>query len=131
MANKPFTSENKTKMILSVRKSMNVFDVNGEKVGVVQFVRFGDEDLNDPGVETQSVSPDPDEDQTLIGWMNDVFAKEEGLPEETRARFLRFGYIRIDTGIIGADRYVEADHVASVDGEDVHLSVSKESLPKR
>lgn len=108
-----------------VREGMTVMDRDGEKVGTVEDVRMGD-----PGAVTEAGNQREHPD--FLGTIADVFTGEEhepDVPNPLRARLLRSGYLKIDGGfLVGKDRYVPADMIASVNEDVVRLHARKDEL---
>jgi hypothetical protein len=115
-------------MLGQVREAMTVYDREDNKVGTVRFVHFGDEDLDKPGVETATAPRDQWKEKGLIEDLAEAIVPPDRFPPELRSRLQRYGYIRIDTGLLSADRYATADQVADVKGDRVKLSVTKTNL---
>ncbi len=116
------------RMLQDVREGMKARDANGEEVGTVNFVHLADAEA----VTTES-DRGPDEgggiesgnrpDVTLL----DVFQGDEDSGATERQR--QTGYIRIDAkGWFSGNKYVGANQIAGVNGNDVTLSVTKDSL---
>jgi len=104
-----------------VRPGMAVVDARGEGLGTVDHVKMGD-----PGAATVGADLPPQP-----GIFAAVFGAEgePDVPEPTRSRLLRWGYVKVDgRGWIDTDRYVTADLIAGVAGETVTLAVAKERL---
>lgn len=110
-----------------IREGMNVRDLHGDHIGVVNFVQFSDEDPHQPGPETVSV-PAPEHRNTFMEDLAGVFAGSRELPEELRKRLMRHGYIRIDTGLLSADRIAIMDQVIGVTDKEVHLTADTDEL---
>ena len=76
-----------------IREGMTVLDVEGNRIGTVEFVKFGDEDVQQPGTEANEVSPTP-RTAAYPNFLEDVAAAisgEDSVPEEVRANLLRLG----------------------------------------
>jgi hypothetical protein len=116
----------------SIRKGMDVYDFDENKIGTVEYVQFGDEDPNDPSAQTETVSPAQiDSRDSIIDNIADAFRSDD-LPEELRERLLRHGFIRVDAaGLFSADRYILADQIQSVSEDRVTVSVDKEEAIRR
>jgi len=110
-----------------VREGMTVVDSAGEKIGKVEDFKMGD-----PGAATEQGNELGD--GGLLGDVARAFGdeREPDVPGPMRASLLRTGYLKIDSPgfLIETDRYVPADRVASVAGDTVHLSVTKDMLIK-
>jgi hypothetical protein len=114
---------------------MDVFDVNGDKVGVVEDMYFG-ADVDDPqahgsGARTTG-TPRTVNDGGIVGdVMRAVFGDDE-LPETLRNRLLNDGFIRIEPGtLLGADMYATPDQITAVSGDGVRLNVTGDKLIRR
>ncbi|MHA6692941.1 hypothetical protein [Devosia sp. A449] len=120
------------KILEDIRKDMAVYDQSRHEIGVVDFVRFGDEDPDSPGPETAGPNPiDENKRGSFIENLLDVFGPDD-LPEVLRARLVRSGFVRIDgEGLFSADRYIMPDQIQSVAGGKVTLKVDKSDLMKR
>ena len=112
-----------------VEQGMRVFDREHHEIGKVEWVQFGDDDLETPEVEASGPSARRDDDSLV-----DVIARaftDDNVPEEVRARLVQQGFVRIDAdGLFAADRYVMPDQIDSVSGEGLMLNVSKDELLK-
>lgn len=117
------TNSDGTRMLQNVREGMRVSDANGEEVGTVNFVHFADPEAVTTESDRGAGEGGGDADVSLL----DVF--EGGEDSGATERQLQTGYIRIDAGgLFAGDKYVGAENVASVNGDDVTLSVTKDSL---
>jgi hypothetical protein len=120
------------RIMRDIRKDMKVYDRNHNEIGVVEFVKFGDEDPATLGFETTGVNPmDRDDKESFIDSLLDVFTHDD-LPQALRDRLLRFGFVRIDgEGLFSADRYILPDQIQSVADGKVMLKVKKSELIKQ
>lgn len=109
-----------------IKEGMKVLDVNGDKVGKVDSVRFGDENYEQPGVETTKVNYGDNED-TYIDIIAQVYDPID-IPEEIQARMYRHGFLSIDSGFLKKDRYVLLSDVARISEDEVYLSIAKDEL---
>jgi hypothetical protein len=112
-----------------IREDMTVYDVNEDQVGTVKQVQFSDEQPDQPGPETESTSvpQDPRED-TLVNKVAEAIFDNSQMPDEVRQRLLNEGFVRIDTGLLHADRFALPEHIARVEGEKVYLRVVNDEL---
>lgn len=108
----------------AVRDGMTVFDANGEKVGKVKAVRMGD-----PQAAT-SQGQESGFGHGILGHLAEAFGDAtSSVPEGAKERLARVGFLQVDaTGLFTGDRYVASDEIASVDGDEVHLSVEAAKL---
>lgn len=119
-----------TEELTRIEEGMTVIDVNGDKVGTVEFVRFGDEDYTQPGPETSEVYYATEREDTFIDIVAQVFDPHEidAMPKELQERMYRHGFLKVDPGLFHRDRYVLLDNVNSVMDSEVHLSITKDEL---
>jgi hypothetical protein len=118
-------------ILAQVRDGMTVYDHNGDSIGTVRLVRMSDEMPDQPGPETASTTTsDRMREDSLIDDIADAFTHESRLTEELRARLLHQGFVRIDLGVLRADRFALPDQISSVSDEDVHLNVAADDLIK-
>ena len=114
-----------------ITEGMKVFDRLHHEIGTVERVQMSDDDPSTPEVEAVEPAPLEMRRETIVDSLAEVFAPDD-LPEEVRERLLQQGFIRIDSaGLFAADRYVMADQIMSVSGDEVTLKVSKDELVKR
>ncbi len=109
-----------------IQDGMDVIDVTGEKIGTVEFIRFGDEGYNNSAPETNEAYYEGSED-TFIDIVAQVF-DPISIPKEIQARMYRHGFLKIETGLFSDDRYVLLDNVASIHNDKVQLSINKDQL---
>lgn len=128
-----------------VHKGMKVVDASGDDLGKVSDVKMGDpQAVTDTGEYPEGSGWDVGlfgtvaggrgttaeaADPAAVGGPGNV-GGEPDLPEPLAARLLREGYIKIDAGLFGSDRYAPAWTIERVDGDTVHLSANKDDLPK-
>lgn len=110
--------------IEQVREDMRVVDQTGAELGRIDLVKLGDPDA----VTTAGQRGSPE--GGMVGVLRrSIGGAEPDVPEPLAARLLRQGFVRVDAkGLLDRDLYVAADQIARVDGDQVHLSVSKEAL---
>jgi sporulation protein YlmC with PRC-barrel domain len=115
-------------LLTQVHKDMSVYDRTGKKIGSVENVQFGDEDLERPGVETSTAQALNATGNDLVEDLAKALKTEEQVPLELRKRLLRYGYIKVDTGILKSDRYASADQIARVTADRIDLDVTMNEL---
>jgi hypothetical protein len=110
-----------TEVLSQIREGMRVVDVNGEELGKVEAVQFGDP-------EAVTVSPIVLHDR--IGLLAAVFdGPEPHVAEPFFSHLLRVGFVKIDgRGWIDTDYYVTPDMVKSVSGNTVMLKAPKDRV---
>lgn len=111
-----------------INEGMKVYDANGEELGEVVDVRYGDEDETQPGPETSTGSEAQTKNSNFVTELAQAFVGEDDVPEEVEAYLRRHGYIKIDKGIFQGPRYTTMNNIARVEGEDIHLEVTHDSL---
>jgi hypothetical protein len=121
------------RLLQQIREDMDVYDVDGNRIGEVEDVYFGEvsgaADARGQGPATTQGAYR--ENDTWLHDLAEVFAGEEDLPEVLRARLLREGFLRLDaSGLLAADRYVLPDQIASVSADGVRLRVRRDELIK-
>lgn len=126
-----------------VRDGMTVLDRAGRVVGKVSFVKLGDPDAASDEGEAMAEAPGevvaaPGSVMGLSGGNPIVSmpvgpSDDEGIPdvaEPLRARLLRSGYLKVaHAHLFGKSHYVQADQIATVDGDTVRLNVDLDHLP--
>lgn len=115
-------------ILSSIREGMGVFDANGDRLGTVKFVKFGDENPNQPGTEAVTAAPDNTQRDSLIENIAEAVVVTGDEHPELEARLLRSGYIRIDRGLMRGDRFAGADDIAAVIDDRVVLKLSEDQL---
>jgi hypothetical protein len=113
-----------TRPMTAVRPGMAVVDRDGQPVGTVDTVR-----MSDPGAVTAQ-----GQDQAPAGLFAAAAEARTGSPEPkvpapAAERLIRIGYLKIDRPG-PTDAYAGADEVASVHGDEVHLTVAEDTLMK-
>jgi hypothetical protein len=105
-------------ILTHVHKGMRVVDENGEVLGKVEKVQFGD---------PEAVTVSPIVLQERLG-LREAFldGPEPHVPEPFFSHLLRLGFVKIDgRGWIDTDYYVTPDMIQSVSGDTVTLKVPK------
>ncbi len=120
----------KQNLMTNIKKGMTVYARDGKRVGRVDDMQFGDEDLSRRGVETSGAENPRHLDDSLVDIVVDALLGPDDTPKEIRERLLRYGFLKVDAGLLASDRYVEADQIASVSGDRVELNVTQDELVK-
>lgn len=121
------------RILEEVRQGMGVVDRDGEPIGTVDFLHFGDDDASTARIETPAASPAMEAGQvdSVIDVLADML-RHEDMPESHRQRLTRRGFMRLEgKDLSGADRYVMPSRIASVSGDTVVLKVSLSELRHR
>lgn len=115
----------------NVAEGMEVYDVEGEKVGEVKTIFFGD--VSDTAIELGGdIADSPALDlggDTFVDNLADVFGDD--IPRELAERLINEGYLLVEGGLLRSDRFVLPYQVAQVSGDEVHLNVDEDELIKR
>ena len=113
MVAQPFGEGNE--LLARISAGMVVVDAAGEHVGMVRQVYLGAADLNEA-----TLMDDPALD-----------AVPEAVPDALLVRLAVSGYVEIDTGDDGDDRYALGEQVAELAGDTVRLAVGRDTLAKK
>lgn len=120
--------------MLEIEEGMEVYDRDNKKVGTVEEVFIGESssEPHERGRESVTGSEtDPGARQTFLDDIIRGFNLDEDLPETVRARMRREGFIRVDrAGLLGSDRIILPDEIASVSEGKVQLKVARDELDK-
>lgn len=102
-------------LIERVTEGMDVIDANGDKIGTVEAVKFGDPEATTAEGQGSYETP-------FGAVLESIFGDGHNLSPEQATRLLRVGYIHVDRPVLSKDRFIASDRIASVD-DAVHLSV--------
>ena len=109
--------------IRDVTNGMTVVDAHGATVGIVDEVRMADAGAVTSAGQTPASPGNP------FAWVAEIFSTDSGLSEQAQERLARLGFVRVDaSGPFSGRRYVEADQIAAVAGDEVRLSVAADQL---
>ncbi|HEX3053931.1 MAG TPA: hypothetical protein VHP83_24965, partial [Aggregatilineaceae bacterium] len=50
-----------------------------------------------------------------------VFDSNDDMPENVRARLLRYGFIRVDTGLLSRDRFITPEEIEGISSDRVEV----------
>lgn len=110
-------------VLQQITEGMRVYDANGEEVGEVDFVHFGDPEAVTTESDRGAGEGAGDPDISLL----DVFERDN--EDSVNERMQRFGYIRIDgKGLFSGEKFALSEYISSVNGDRVNLTVTKDSL---
>ncbi len=120
------------KILSKVYKGMEVYDVEGDKVGTVERVFLGavgqESENRAQGPRTAPV-PDPTKDESFVEDLSDVFDPEDKIPDVVRERLLRHGFIRVEGAeLFDQDQYVIPEQIAAIDEDGVKLRIVRDEL---
>lgn len=114
------THAQRNAILAKVKDGMDVIDVNGDKVGTVEFVRMAPE-----GTRIEDPTP-PIDDGGVLGDFTEAITGAEG---EVTTRMLQLGFVRIDaSGWFTGRKYVEPEQIATVDADTVRLAIDKDDI---
>jgi hypothetical protein len=109
--------------IRDVTTGMTVVDAGGETVGTVDEVH-----LADAGALT-GAGQSSDQPGGPVAWIAEAFRGDSEMSQQAQEHLVRVGYVRVDAGgMFSGHRYVEADQIAAVAGDQVRLSVAADQL---
>jgi len=117
--------------VTRIKKGMTVYNIKGDKIGTVDYVKFSDENPNKPGADTATAVDTAYENTTDIVTSLATVLDDEGdnIPKVLRDRLNHLGYIRLNSsGFFESDYYIPLNKVTDVIGENVHLNTTKEEL---
>jgi hypothetical protein len=115
------TTYDRETILKEIEKGMTVYDSNGDRVGMVEFVHFSES--NGSYIKGGASLPNEPVQPSIVDLLGKVFGSDD-LPEEIRKRLLMNGFVKVDSAyLFGADRYVMPAQIEKVEKEAVHLSV--------
>ncbi len=114
-----------------VKEGMDVYS-GDNKIGTVKDIYFGDEgDSTDQSPAARATATAAGNDPTRVDTLATEFANAfDGydMNETVRNRLMSHGFIRIDTGLLGSDKFAMTEYIASASGDRVELSTSEDAL---
>jgi hypothetical protein len=120
---------NTTDLFSRIKNGMPVYDVDGNQVGIVKYVQFGEEDFTEPSLATLTGSQLPDKSSGFANGVADTLVSRNAIPETLEKQMSRYGYIQIDTmGLLASDQYALGDTIASVNNRGVILNAGSNEL---
>ena len=124
--------KDQVKLLNQVREGMTVYDSDRKDIGSVDTIYFGavsDEEYADGAIPaTAPTRKETPGENTFVGGLLEAFDPRDEIPEELAKRLNYSGFIRIDGGWFGADRYVTPDQISSVSSEGVYLNTKRENV---
>lgn len=97
---------------------MSVYDNNGDHIGKVEFVRFGEG-------RTDGDIPDT---ITISELLEESLGGSDKLPTVYYPRLYKEGFVRVGRGLLRSDAIVLPSQIADIYEDEVHLTVSKDEL---
>lgn len=124
-----------TTILSEIREGMTVYDKENHKVGSVETVYFGaNADASTPAAAdapaTTTPRTTPAAEESFIADLAKVFDPKDQIPDELASRLRHHGFIQIDGGWFGSDRYVMPEQINSVSDDNVYLNTKRETLIK-
>ncbi|MBI5959465.1 MAG: hypothetical protein HY866_12065 [Chloroflexi bacterium] len=107
-----------TSVLLDIHPGMEVYDLDNNKIGIVKYVKLPEGYILD--VDTMG-------DDTLRNVVA-ALTTAAHIPVETREQILQSGFVRLDTGLLHADRYITPDQIRDVFTERIRLRVTRDEL---
>ena len=109
-----------TGLLRYVAEGMEVYDLGGERVGTVGFVKLSDDTIASRVAHPKEYAGEiASFDQTLT---------DNHVRIEDRERLIRHGFVKVNTGLLFSDRYVLPDQIEDVTDTRVWLNVAYEDL---
>jgi hypothetical protein len=102
-----------TDLMFRVREGMDVYDRYGDRIGTVEFVTFGDGDF-DPDDTIDLTEQARERRELHESRRREVLADLDGaehIPYDTRLRMEQDGFVRMDAGLLRADRYILPEQI--------------------
>ena len=130
MTNHPVMQKEKREMLDHVREGMTVYDSNRNDIGTVEEIYFGavgEEEVVDGTEPATATGPQRARRESFVDLLAEAFDPRDRVPDELAERLRHHGYIKIDSGWFGSDRYVLPNQIASVSDEGVYLN----TIPSR
>lgn len=113
----------KQEVLNRIHEGMTIYDNEQNRVGTVDTVYMGEANKETAGTELPATAPsNTGERNTLAEDVANIFDPRDKIPEELAERLRYHGYVKIDGGWFGADRYVLPEQIASVNDEGVYLT---------
>jgi hypothetical protein len=107
----------------STHEGMHVIDSDGEDLGTVESVVFGE--AGESELESVVVGPAPFLGVLASGRLD----AEPDVSDEQAERLRQVGYVKVDgRGLFGGHFYVAADGIDHVSGDQVHLRLRRDQV---
>lgn len=116
-----------------IRSGMTVYDSERNDIGSVDTVYFGAVNADSTvaaDVPATATRPDAAIRNSFVGDLVEVFDSRDQVPEELAERLRYHGYIRIDGGWFGSNRYIMPEQIEAVSDEGVYLRTGRDQLIK-
>ena len=126
MTDRMTNSNTEGDVMADVHEGMQVYDSQEKHVGKVDSMFMGASADNAGGELATGTGPEATENDSLLAGVARVF--DDAMPEALQARLRHNGYLRIRGGLFSGDRFALREHIASVVGERVMLSIRADEL---
>lgn len=113
-----------------IHEGMGVYNASGDRVGTVEYVKFGNEDLSKPGAQSATPDRTQNNNDSIIENFAEALWGDDDLPETVRGRLLRLGFIKVDPGLLQSDHYVTPDMIENVTTDKVFLRGRLDGTPE-
>ncbi len=125
----PKDMDNENVVLSNIHEGMPVFDLDGHKIGKVDFVQLSSGDVAGRG----SATPSPmDRETSIVDDFAKAFAASDNLTDDVKSRLLFSGFVRMDSdALFRSDRYILPEQIGYVSGEEVHLNAKFKDLVHR
>lgn len=101
-----------------VTKGMEVYDINGNQLGTVQAMHFGDANIEDTTPNINMIQ------KFLEPLLNDP----REFPEVIYNRMYREGFVRVQRGLLRSDLFVFANEIQRIEDQKVYLSIPEDEI---
>ena len=123
--------QDQMQVLNQIHEGMSVYDSDDKEIGSVGAVYFGANGDREIAGGTIPATTSPVAERggdSFLADLASVFDPEDEVPEEMAKQLRYNGYIKIDGGWFGTDRYVMPDQIASVTEDAVHLAINRDYL---
>lgn len=131
-----FSNPSDYSILTMVEENMPVIDREGDEVGQVGWVQFGEVSSTEDEMGTgPATASGMDEGRRLPGentWVEALdrgLSGDEGVTESVEGRLMRHGYLKVKgTGLFSGDLFVLPEQISSVHDGQVHLNISRDEM---
>jgi hypothetical protein len=109
-----------------VQEGMDVYDRRGNKIGKVGLVFSGADEYETGGADQPILGLD----ETLVPDAVRKLFPPDRVPDVVRKRLFQIGFLKINTGLLGSDRYVLSNQIETVLSDSIYLNVDKDEMLK-
>ena len=105
-------------LIYYIHHGMAVYDLKGNRVGTVKYVKLPAGDVIDAHAMNDAAL------NRVVEALNTTAHK----PVDPREHLYPYGFARLDTGLLRADRYILPEQIRSVSADRIVLKVGRDDL---